>query len=135
MDRAEAPRCRRGPFRFWDGAGSTTRLLFLNRRDSLPQEGGGSRAGRAATRIGRGRLPILIGGALALIASLYPPLNSAGDGWPLFASFLDERFDASTRVPEYTIDQSMLTLEWLIIAVAVALLLIADRARCSAGSR
>lgn len=65
---------------------------------------------------------ILLGAGLVLATSIFPPVISARGTGPRFALFLDQRFDASTRVPEYTVDQTNLLLSWLIIATTILLL-------------
>lgn len=71
--------------------------------------------------VGKSRFPLLSGGALMLAISVFPPVDSARGEDPPFAFFLDERFDASRRVPEYSVDSTMLLLVWLAIATAAAL--------------
>lgn len=78
-------------------------------------------------RIRNSRGIILIGAALVLATSIFPPVSSASGEHPPFAFFLDERFDARTRVPEYSVSQANLLLGWLIIATAVIVLVIARR--------
>ncbi|WP_395001468.1 hypothetical protein [Sphingomonas sp.] len=48
----------------------------------------------------RSRPFILIGAALTLLSSIYPPLDPASVGDARYAFFLDPRFDASKNVPE-----------------------------------
>lgn len=74
----------------------------------------------------RWRALILIGAALTLLSSIYPPLDPSSAGDVRYAFFLDQRFDASTNVPEYTVQQSMLIVEWLIIALVVATPILMD---------
>ena len=89
--------------------------LFYSMPSQLPQA------------VRRSRSVILLGVALVLATSIYPPVASVDGEQPPFASFLDHRFDASTRVPEYTVDQTNLLLSWLIIAATVFLLAFARR--------
>jgi hypothetical protein len=67
----------------------------------------------------RSRLLILFGAALTMLSSIYPPLDPASAGDAAYAFFLDPRFDASTKVPDYNVHQSMLIVQWLIIAAVV----------------
>lgn len=69
--------------------------------------------------IRKSRPIILLGATIVLATSIYPPVNSVSGRHPPFAFFLDQRFDASTRVPEYTVDSTNLLLGWLIIATTV----------------
>lgn len=73
------------------------------------------------------KLLLLIGGALTILSSIYPPLNPASVGEARYAFFLDPRFDARTNVPEYSIHPSMLLMQWLIIAAVVAFPILVDR--------
>ena len=70
------------------------------------------------------RPAILAGAAVILASSTYPPLESRSSKDPAFAFFLDERFDASTRVPDYTVDSGALLIAWLLIAALVGLLIL-----------
>jgi hypothetical protein len=62
----------------------------------------------------------LLGGVAALLASVFPPVEQAS-GRATFAHFLDPRFDASTHVPEFTVDQGILLLIFVVIVSAAAL--------------
>lgn len=75
--------------------------------------------------IRKSRFIVLLGGALALATSIFPPINSASGVHPPFALFLDERFDASTRIPVYTVNQINLLLSWLVIATVVMVVVLA----------
>jgi len=88
-------------------------ILFYSMPAQLPES------------VRKSRAIILFGAALVLAASIFPPVNSASDGYPPFALFLDQRFDASTQVPEFTVNQTNLLLAWLIIVMAVVVLVFA----------
>jgi hypothetical protein len=75
----------------------------------------------------RWRALILIGAALTLLSSIYPPLDPSSSGDARYAFFRDQRFDARTHVPDYSVQQSMLIVEWLIIALVVATPILVDR--------
>ena len=77
----------------------------------------------------RWRELILIGAALTVLSSIYPPLDAASAGEARYGFFLDARFDASTNVPDYSVSQSMLLLQWLIIAGAVVLPILVQSTR------
>jgi hypothetical protein len=63
------------------------------------------------------RAPMLGAGVLALLASVFPPIVTRGDGQQRFAWFRDPRFDARYEMPEFSVDSSALALEWLILIV------------------
>ena len=65
----------------------------------------------------------LLGGLSAFLASLFPPVVQAS-GRTTFAHFLDPRFDASTHVPDYVVDQSILFLIFVVIVSAFALIVV-----------
>lgn len=80
----------------------------------------------------RSRPAILAAAALVMGSSIFPPIESRSTDAPAFAFFLDERFDASTRVPEYTVDTGALLIAWSVIAALIALIILArseDRSR------
>ena len=66
---------------------------------------------------------LLLGGLSALLASVFPPVEQAS-GPATFAHFLDARFDASTHVPEFTVDQGILLLIFIVIVSAAALIVV-----------
>lgn len=76
----------------------------------------------------RWRSLMLAGASLTILSSIYPPLDPESAGETHYAFFLDPRFDASTRVPDYSVDEFMLLLQWLIITAVVALPIVIDRA-------
>lgn len=78
-------------------------------------------------RVRKTRSIILFGAALVLTSSIFPPVDSVSGRHPPFALFLDKRFDASTRVPEYSVDSVNLLLSWLIIITAVFVVVLASR--------
>lgn len=62
----------------------------------------------------------LAAAVLTVFTSMFPPLASSPTSGARFAFFLDERFDASRNIPEFSVDQTMLLQEWLIIAAITA---------------
>src|SRR3546814_871171 len=64
---------------------------------------------------------MLAGASLTILSSIYPPLDPESAGEGRYAFFLDPRFDASTKVPDYTVNEPMLLFQWLIITAVVAL--------------
>lgn len=75
----------------------------------------------------RSRPFILIGAALTILSSIYPPLDPASVGDARYAFFLDPRFDASKNVPEYKVYPSMLFVHWLVILAVVACAIFVER--------
>ena len=94
-----------------------TGVLFLAMPDGLPPA------------VRRWRLLILAGLGLALLVSIFPPTLSRGGGTSQVRLFLDSGFDASTRVPDLIVDQTVLLAEWLLIMSFVALIVFIDQAR------
>ena len=79
--------------------------------------------------LGKWRAVVLIGAALALLTSIYPPLIKSPDG-ARFAFFLDPRFDASTQIPDYSVNQGALLVSWLVIAgILATMIVVAQRWR------
>ena len=71
----------------------------------------------------RRRAVVLLGAALILLTSIFPPLEMSSDG-AMVGYFRDSRFDATTRVPEYSVSQLALLLTWTSITAAVGLILL-----------
>jgi hypothetical protein len=76
----------------------------------------------------RWRPLILAGASLTILSSMFPPLDPESAGEGRYAFFLDPRFDASTKVPDYTVHEAMLLMQWLIIAAVVAVPMVIDKA-------
>ena len=70
--------------------------------------------------VARNRPIFLLGGVVALLASVFPPVEQAS-GRATFAHFLNPGFDASTNVPEFTVDQGILLSMFVVIVSAAAL--------------
>jgi len=76
----------------------------------------------------RWRPLILAGASLTILSSMFPPLDPESAGEGRYAFFLDPRFDASIKVPDYTVHETMLLIQWLIITAVVALPIVIDKA-------
>ena len=76
-----------------------------------------------------GRSFMLLGAWLVILTSIFPPLAPPSPDGSRFAFFLDQRFDASKHVPDFTVNAGMLLIERLIIVVSVAIVGLASSFR------